>query len=89
MARDPFPYNLILPDIVEQMVKTPPEIASLSVTIPFGNGLQPPPNRESIDKIPAYAIARSCNFDKAVKSLISDGFVKSAEIKACGPRKRA
>ncbi|MBR9986753.1 MAG: DUF2088 domain-containing protein [Desulfosarcina sp.] len=55
------PVEVLLPIIIQQMFYALPRLAPPAVTIIIGNGLQPPPNRETIEKILSSGMVRSCN----------------------------
>ena len=57
----PVPVKSLLPKLIQQLFHTLPRLEPAAVTIIFGNGLQLPPNRKTIDKILASNIVRSCN----------------------------
>lgn len=55
------PVEALLPIIIGQLFHALPLLAAPEVTIIIGNGLQPPPNRDVIDKILSSSLVRSCN----------------------------
>ncbi len=57
----PVPVEALLLNIIQQLFHALPHIEPPAVTIIIGNGLQPPPNREMIDKLLSSSMIRSCN----------------------------
>jgi len=57
----PVPLEALLSNIIQQLFHALPSITPPAVTIILGNGLQPPPNREMIDRILSSSMIRSCN----------------------------
>ncbi len=57
----PAPVETLLPNIIQQLFHALPSLDPPAVTIIIGNGLQPPPNPEMIDKILSLNMVRSCN----------------------------
>jgi nickel-dependent lactate racemase len=57
----PVPVETLLPNITQQLFQALPHMEPTSVTIIIGNGLQPPPNRDMIDKILSSTMVRRCN----------------------------
>jgi nickel-dependent lactate racemase len=55
------PVEALLPIIIQQLFHALPRLAPPEVTIIIGNGLQPPPKRDVIDKILSSGLIRSCN----------------------------
>jgi len=57
----PVPVEALLSNIIQPLFHALPDLEPPAVTIIVGNGLQPPPNREMIDKIFSSSMVRSCN----------------------------
>ena len=57
----PVPVNVLLPGILQQLFHAVPRLEPASVTIILGNGLHPPPDHETIGRMLASNIVRTCN----------------------------
>ena len=71
------PVEALLPIIIQQLFHALPRLEPPAVTIIIGNGLQPPPNREMIDKILSSSLVRSCN---VLSHVASDSRIKDFGI---------